>query len=181
MAKVITLSRTFPAYHPKAGQPTYFVEQVLDALGIEFYDLDYLDLLHELNPNKSSIVWDFFSDLQVFNYDFTRQKLHTIRAGHRWKQGNKASLRVWSGKPYNSPQIIIAPDVEIKTAVFEKRLTSHSGMAPFINGWLINPDILCDVAENDGLDKADLLAWFKWSDPKPFDGQILCWKEVDYV
>lgn len=29
MAKVITFSRQFPSYHPKAGQPTYFVEKVL--------------------------------------------------------------------------------------------------------------------------------------------------------
>lgn len=179
MAKVITLSRTFPAYHPKSGQPTYFVEQVLNALGGSIVGIDSFQYFEELNPTLSPEILDGFVRSLVSGME--GEKLHTIRAGHRWKTGDKASLRVWSGKPYNSPQIIIAPDVEIKTADFEKRLTSHSGMAPFINGWLINPDILCDVAENDGLDKADLLAWFKWSDPKPFDGQILCWKEVDYV
>jgi len=29
MSKVITFSRVFPKYHPKAGQPTYFVEKIL--------------------------------------------------------------------------------------------------------------------------------------------------------
>lgn len=32
MAKVITFSRVFPSYHPKAGQPTYFVEAIYKAL-----------------------------------------------------------------------------------------------------------------------------------------------------
>jgi hypothetical protein len=28
MAKVITFSRFFPAYHPRKGEPTYFVEKI---------------------------------------------------------------------------------------------------------------------------------------------------------
>ena len=36
MARIITFSRTFPAYHPKAGEPTYFVEMILNDLGIDF-------------------------------------------------------------------------------------------------------------------------------------------------
>lgn len=192
MSKVITLSRTFPAYHPKAGQPTHFAQQVLNSLGIEWDDLDYLDLLHELNPGKEDIVYDFFCEFYLLHFPYLLQKLHTIRANWTnkktgetyqvWKQGDKASLRVWSGVPYRSPQIIIAPDVElVKVGDFEKKFTSHSGMAPFINGRMVSPDNFCDVAENDGLEYHDLLAWFKWSDGKPFDGQILCWKEVSYV
>lgn len=30
MAKIITFSRTFSGYHPKKGQPTYFVEKVFE-------------------------------------------------------------------------------------------------------------------------------------------------------
>lgn len=197
MAKVITLSRTFPAYHPKAGKQTYFVQQVLNSLKIEHWEPRYLDLL--INLNSESIKEGKLShdDLLRFQNSLDplasqNDKLHTIRAKtvnkktgavtSRWKQGDKASLRVWSGKAYRTPQIIIAPDVElVKVGDFKKEYTDHSGMAPFINGRFINPDTLCDVAENDGLEYHDLLAWFKWSDSKPFDGQILCWKEVDYV
>jgi hypothetical protein len=32
MSKVIMFSRVFPAYHEKAGQPTYFVEKLLKEL-----------------------------------------------------------------------------------------------------------------------------------------------------
>lgn len=39
---VLILSRTFPAYHPKAGQPTYFKEQLqntlLDIAGVSACD-----------------------------------------------------------------------------------------------------------------------------------------------
>ena len=33
MAKVITVSQKFPASHPKAGQPTHFVEKIWCSLG----------------------------------------------------------------------------------------------------------------------------------------------------
>lgn len=54
---------------------------------------------------------------EVFNHDkfingFSKE--HTIRKGKRWKVGDKFSPRIWSGKPYKSKQIILAPDTEIK-------------------------------------------------------------------
>lgn len=41
MAKVITFSRTFPSYHPKAGQPTYFVEKFYNSLFSRNNLMDY--------------------------------------------------------------------------------------------------------------------------------------------
>jgi len=38
MARHIKFSRTYPAHHPKAGQPTYFVEKFLRSF-IEAEDL----------------------------------------------------------------------------------------------------------------------------------------------
>lgn len=35
MARVITFSRKFPSYHPKAGQPTHFVEQILNSFDLK--------------------------------------------------------------------------------------------------------------------------------------------------
>lgn len=198
MAKVITLSQTFPSYHPKAGQRTYFVEQVLNALGIEWYDVGYLDLLHELNPQKPDLVWDFFCEiLKTSDQPIQDEKPHTIRTFSidkntqetysRWKQGDKASLRVWSGKPYNSPQIIIAPDVELKQ-VFDIKIncigiiTDSGDPADFLikrESKIAPPVSWQKIASNDGLSIKDLKDWFKY--PKPFEGQILAWKEVDYV
>ena len=92
MAKVITFSRTFPAYHPKVGQPTYFVEKFYNSL---FSRNNLMDYPKGLEINESIL----------------EMKNHTIRAGERWKKGEYFSPRVWSGKPYNTPQIILAKDI----------------------------------------------------------------------
>lgn len=177
MAKVITLARTFMKDHPRAGEPTYFVEKVLNSLGIEFWKDEYFDLLINLNPEKWQKVSKFFYSL---NNQEVSEKPHTIRNGHRFKQGDMASLRVWSGKPYNSPQIIIAPDVEIKKVYdFEIRRHHTYGYAPYINKCLISPDRIHEVSENDGLNYPDFQDWFKWG-KQEFHGQIICWGEVDY-
>ena len=126
MSKVITFSRNFPSYHPKKGAPTYFVEKVLKSI----------DEKHQLN------VWNR-SDLSFINqWALTecKPKHHTIRAGNRWKVGDKFSPRVWSDKPYKSKQITIAPDIEIKQiylfAILDKedcKRIGESGTGIFIN------------------------------------------------
>lgn len=188
MAKVITVSRTFPAYHPKAGQPTYFVEQILNALGIDWNNnLDYQKLLYQLNPRLTDheliTFWHKLRYEAVYDsYQLEKEKLHTIRAGHRWKQGDKASIRVWSGKPYNSPQIIIAPEVEL---VSVGEFAIRNGYVLLHNAKIANQvlfdraEIIHRIANNDGLSMEDLKAWFKY--PKPFEGQILAWKPVNYL
>lgn len=97
MSRVITLSRTFPKGHSRAGDSTNFVEKSLVSIGISACDL---------TAELQQIV-----DMRTF-LD-CNPKHHTIRAGKRWKTGDKASLRVWSGLPYRSKQIAIAPDVEL--------------------------------------------------------------------
>lgn len=56
MSRVITFSRTYPSYHPKAGQPTYFVEKVMnsfhvDALGARFF-IPFEEHLYDLNKDR---------------------------------------------------------------------------------------------------------------------------------
>jgi hypothetical protein len=55
--KVITFSRTYPSYHPKAGQPTYFVEKVwssLDKLGFPKLNSISEDLVHSFTIGRFS-------------------------------------------------------------------------------------------------------------------------------
>ena len=181
MAKVITLARTFMKGHPRAGDPTYFVEKVLNSLGIDYHSEAYLLMLWELNPKiKEEAIASFFMGLGLLN-DTSDEKPHTIRNGHRWKDGDMASLRVWSGKPYNSPQIIIAPDVEIKKVydfnidgfkfILNRKLLYHQ----HVSTWHSHMEKLCS---NDGLNFCDFLDWFKV--PSKFDGQIICWKDPGY-
>ena len=129
MAKVISVSRFYPSYHPKKGQPTYFVEKIYSALGSiipERKNGYYFEQLSELNPNLTPTQWLGFYDSVVS--EITETKFHTIRNGKRWKTGDKASIRVWgddvnpkSGRKgaYHSKQITITPDVEITVFDFE--------------------------------------------------------------
>jgi hypothetical protein len=164
--KVITFSRTFPSYHPRKGQPTYFVEKFLN--GLIQLGLDGMD---DPLPSWSN---EFCESIKN---DIKETKHHTIRAGKRWKVGDKFSPRVWSGKPYNSKQIIIAPDIEIKNVWnFEIKIIEVDGgfaSKVFINDKRVSPDLLIEIAVNDGLLLEDFLSWFKY--PKDFSGQVICW------
>ncbi len=169
MSRVIIFSRIFPATHPKKGQPTHFVEKVYKSL--------YL-----MKQVPKELVEAF--NWEIMNDDKISAKHHTIRAGNRWKVGDKFSPRVWSGKPYASKQIIIAPDIEIKK-VFELKLQFIS--RPFVTfkgekGYHESyPEgTLLQMAKNDGFDNSeDLESWLlngKGWDPV-FEGQVLCWNE----
>jgi len=166
MSKVLTFSRVFPAYHPNKGQPTNFVEKIYNGLYSKNNLMDYplgLDIDDTVKGMKH----------------------HTIRAGNRWKVGDKFSPRVWSGKPYNSKQIIIAPDIEVKkvwNVVVEKNIVRNEDQST-----TVITKISIDgkhqtsnyekLASNDGLTVDELCQWFN----KPMVGQIICWsKDVNY-
>lgn len=150
MAKVIRLSRTFQKGHPKAGEPTHFVEKALKSLSFIHNDTD------------------------VRIYQSVSPKHHTIRAGKRWKTGDMASLRVWSGKPYRSPQIAIAPDVELTVKDVQiKNMHLYIDNA-YVGLLLPNQSSKIDaLIVNDGLNYADFRSWFNL--PCHFVGQILIW------
>lgn len=158
MTKVITFSRTFPSYHPKAGHPTNFKYKILRSLGI--------DLMIDPETNGSISLENF------------EPKHHTIRAGRRWNVGDKFSPRMWSGAPYKSKQIIIAPDIEVKkvwTFDIDRGLFCINGIGTYLkcDG---KESIEMQVAKNDGLELGDLLNWFKY--PKEIiNHQIICWNE----
>lgn len=183
MAKVIIFSRTFPSYHQKKGESTYFVEKFLRAKYGQKPTKNYEDIVVPLNHNLDLTIDFFFSLNWTINHD---EKLHTIRAGNRFKAGDYFSPRVWSGKPYNSKQIIIAPDTLI-TQVYDFEIKPAYKMLPLdydtdiiINHNFYHSDdkIIDELAKNDGLTKAELLQWFKY--PNSFAGQVVCWGDVKY-
>lgn len=155
MAKVITFSRAFPAYHSRKGQETFFVEKVLKSFmmikGVSINDVDALEL--------DETIWDK-----------CKPKHHTIRAGHRFKTGDMFSPRCWSGRPYHTQQVILADDVKIEK-VWD--FVFHRGKMYIDGERFLMAEV--DVAKNDGLSEKDFLAWFKY--PQDFHGQIICWNE----
>lgn len=175
MAKVRTFSRSFPKGHPKAGQPTYFVEKVWQSLynlGLS-YGGKFLEQELENFSNPSH---------------FISPKHHTIRAGNHFKVGDKFSPRVWSGNPYSSKQIIIAPDIEVKKVwTFEMIPALFLDECQYlIDANIIPQNIFDELAKNDGLSTIDFANWFCGSEimsskRKKFTGQIICWSDkVDY-
>ena len=156
MSKVITFSEKFPSYHPKAGEPTFFVEKFWASIKVPLPVSVHAEQLEARVRN-----------LMLGNFT---PKHHTIRMGNRWNVGDKFSPRIWSGKPYNSKQIIISDDQEIlKIWNIESSGNNHI----YINDKSINVFDVDRLAYNDGLTTSELMAWFKY--PAPFKGQILCW------
>lgn len=173
----MTFSRVFPAYHPKAGQPTYFVEKIWNSFFEEaFGERFFMPFEEDLWPMNRSIPYDIYMEfrdsLVKGRAEKFTPKYHTIRSGKRWEVGDKFSPRVWSGKPYKSKQIIIAPDIEIvKLWDFEVDrcgVISVGGFYDFSDDPESNYETL---AKNDGLTEMEMLQWFN----KPMTGQVICW------
>lgn len=159
MSKVLTFSRVFPTTHPKAGQPTYFVEKIYN------------------NRFSKNNLMGYPKGLEIDD-TIMGVKKHTIRNGNRWKVGDKFSPRVWSGKPYCSKQIIIAGDITIQalydiTFVPADELLIVGDYNYYPNGY---EGMIKLLATNDGLSVEDFKAWFN----KPFIGQIICWDDPKY-
>jgi len=176
MSRILTFSRTFPAYHPRKGEPTYFVEAILSQLGIDYTSYNYFDWIVKNNPKiDSSFLEDFMDSLKQNIYP----KSHTIRNHvHPLKVSEFINPNCWAGKPYNKTkegywQIKFAPDIEVKKTWDIQILNAPTFFETKINGKEFNSWTL--LAKNDGLSAVDMLDWFKH--PKPFNGQIICWNE----
>lgn len=169
--KYIMCSRFFPKGHPKAGQPTFFVERILNSIHNGQMSLD--NICHELK--------DFINDFELIANE--RQKYHTIRSGSRYKPGDMVSLRVWSDKPYRSKQVEFA-QVEVKKT-WEITISYGNYSIDTIQQGSFIPN--CDLeklANNDGLHVDDFWSWFNIHPKKQgevFRGQIICWSDsVEY-
>ncbi len=190
MPKVLTFSRTFPSYHPKAGQLTGFVEKFWNA--INFHPLgsvvDY-HALRVLNKGMTGVAQELYGTMKFQKDRSVKNKVHTIRAGYRFNEGDFFSPRVWRGKPYHSKQIVIAPD-QLVVRVYDFEMFQYEGEPYFsidgedykcryVQGFNCESVTLLSLCYNDGLRIDDFLSWFKY--PKPFQGQIIVWdKDINY-
>ena len=158
MAKVIMISRAFLKGHPRAGEPTDFVEKIMAGLA----DRDWTFAIP-----KDFTLYDFHK-----YYNCTASKGHTIRKGKRFKAGDMASLKVWTGKPYRSKQFEFAL-VEVKKT-WDIEIAIEIGAIRINDGeWIFDETVLKRLSRNDGLSYDDFKAWF----PNHFKGQIICWNE----
>ncbi|AOZ99606.1 hypothetical protein [Flavobacterium commune] len=154
MAKVLMFSRQFPKYHPKAGEVTEFVAKFWANRGIEMLNTELLE--------------DDYINVSKIGY-LLNPKGHTIRAGNRFKKGDLFSPRVWSGTPYRSKQIIIAPDTEVLETW---DIEIDESKCIMIKNKCLSFQKETKIANNDGLSHEDFEDWFN---VLPFKGQIICW------
>lgn len=169
MSKVITFSMAFPRGHRRETDPTGFNAKLLSAFATLGYEV--------IEPEYWKANW--------------APKWTTIRGGFSRRAGQYFSPRQWSGRPYNSKQFIIAPDIKI-ARVWEVQIcfakNNHSERPMPFNyertffrdtgetRWRemsMSPKIM---AANDGLELEDFCSWFN---PRGMDivfsGQIITW------
>src|SRR5690554_6254811 len=90
----IKFASVFPKYHPRAGEPTHFVEKIWEAVpgdNILYDAINYEVLRPYAESFQSKKMWT--------------PKRTTIRAGHRWKKGDFFVPKIWTGIPYRSKPI----------------------------------------------------------------------------
>lgn len=180
MSKVITFTQRFLCHHPRHGQRTHFVEAIRNSMNPYISYLEYLEKLVRLNAKALSRNKLTIQDIQRFlsslNWNYSAEsKRHTIRSGFRFKPGDKFSPRVWSGTPYQSPQIIFWDDIvipKIYTIKIKTKpkfgFTAHDHIDNRTSKY---SEALANlIASNDGLSTEDFKAWFN----KPMSGQIIC-------
>ncbi|MDR1913377.1 MAG: hypothetical protein LBQ68_02690 [Clostridiales bacterium] len=143
---VITLSKTFPRQHPKAGQPTYFEEKITAFKGNAYKKI------HTCRQNV----------------EYWAKKIDKLKA-----DGGVLSVRQWSGTPRRSKQEIIVniPAEDIGYSIIEWYLHDRDGCTnwKYIRVWEMENghkkscrDItLEELASNDGLSVDDFKAWFR--------------------
>lgn len=114
------------------------------------------------------------------------EKIHTIRAGHRWKDGDMMDYMFWSGKPYRSPMKRFKDPMSVYPQDIFMRW--HPSSLPplcllyiFINGVYQPKFDINQLAVNDGLEPIDFYAWFLKQDSYgTFSGQIIYSTEFRY-
>jgi len=162
---VRTFSRVFPSYHPRAGEPTYFVEKIWNSVGMPSFGAGnpwgsgWKDTPLTVEYARFIRGSDDFDDIS---------KHHTIRAGHHFKPGDFLVPRVWSGKPYASKQIQFAPPIEIvKTWDFEMDVLGVCSISKpgeqQTYTFCFNENLDDLIAQNDGLSHEDFYWWFSRS------------------
>lgn len=184
MKRHVMFSRKFPAKHPRAGEPTHFMEKILNGLPDEV-----------LHPWVKIADWKALHKLADAHnahsiYEEEPDKHHTIRAGKSWKVGDILIPCMWEleGGRFTkgNKKIQCAPELEV-VKVWDIEIEYYSisalrdceAIKVVLDGTMMGYGQV-HLAENDGLGYKDFRNWFMM-DKKSFSGQVICWNnEVEY-
>jgi len=149
---VVSISRTFPATHPRKGEPTGFREKILNELIpcglIEFNTVYKHGLDIEITGEKIHTI--------RANYDFWRKRIEQV-----WLGEAELSLRYWSGKPRHSKQVEFLRLGKDDGVGIQKVEFKADEFGPLVDG---KNQFVSDLAKNDGLSLTDFTDWFKGYD-----------------
>lgn len=117
---VLIVSEHFPATHPRAGEPTYFVDSILYGI-------------------KKTTFRE--------NYELWEKRVSEVNQG-------KAiiSVRVWTGKPYNSKQKEVIKLNHVGVIKIDEKIWKML---------IRNKHNLELIASHDGLTSEEFLSWFE--------------------
>lgn len=160
----LTLSQTFPATHPRKGEPTYFEEKLHNSL----LRNKGMNVGYALTPSFAVPDGKQLKPHTIrANYPFLAKRFEKINAGEA-----VLSVRQWSGKPYRSKMIEICrltkeDGIGIQKLKFASdRDGCHNWWHFSIDGRYCHYDTKADyvpneLAENDGLSYKDWQDWFR--------------------
>lgn len=139
----LTLSKVFPATHPRAGEQTEF-ESAFNA--------------GQDTPKRDTFSKYIKRHTIRANYEFWRKRFEKIGKGEAC-----LSIRQWTGKPYRSRQLEIArltreDGIGLQRMIVIGCTTIHP---IYIDGHSVKVSTL---AHNDGLDETDWRNWFEGYD-----------------
>lgn len=140
---VLTIAKTFPAHHPKKGEPTHFSEKI--ASGMKPYDAAYDNIkLHTIRGN----------------YPLWEKRFQEINAGRAI-----LSVREWIGRPYHSEKNTLY-NLDHTDGIGIEKLEFHEDQDdipnikyPIINNY--SEPSINEIAHNDGLSIISFKDWFK--------------------
>ena len=155
----LTLSQLFPSTHCRAGEPTYFLEKLHNALTGQDFSL------HATRRDDS------YGCTTLYCETIREKKLHTIRANYDfWARRFEKilageavlSIREWVGKPYGKGStqreiVRLTRDDGIGLQRLTVAGTSITTHPIFVDGVAVSS---ATIAQNDGLTKSDWLNWF---------------------
>lgn len=141
---VITLSKVFPFYHSRKGEPTNF-RAAFKAGQLFMKDADIFCVFPKLHTIRA-------------NYELWEKRFEQIEKGKA-----QLSIRQWSGKPYHSEQELICnltkeDDIGLQKMIVVGCSTIHP---KYVDGSSVD---CMTLAHNDGLSEIDWRNWFEHYD-----------------
>lgn len=144
----LLVSRTFPATHPRNGDPTYFVEGIKLSLAKNCLDKNTVGIIQKLHTIRG-------------NYDRWEKIMAEVHAGNA-----VVELFYWDGKPYGKGvnQVVFATLDKDSGCGVQKLIFITTTTAQVEEGNTVKLVTDIELSKNDGLSLEDFALWFKGAD-----------------